>query len=65
MRERHLRLVPTLPAHTCLAPGHTWAECLCGEIDPADVPCIVCECRAQLEAECPACGRRAREACDA
>lgn len=25
-------------------PGHTRAECLCDEIDPADVPCMVCTC---------------------
>jgi hypothetical protein len=23
----------------------TWAECLCSEIDSADVPCIVCDAR--------------------
>lgn len=26
-----------------LQSGYTWARCLCREIDPADVPCIVCE----------------------
>lgn len=41
--------------HTCLKPGHAWAECLCAEIDPADVPCIVCEGREYLESRCPAC----------
>lgn len=26
----------------------TWSECLCTEIDPADVPCIVCDARDSL-----------------
>ncbi len=26
-----------------LAPGARWADCLCAEIDPSDVPCVVCE----------------------
>lgn len=25
--------------------GDQWSECLCAEIDPSDVPCIVCEAR--------------------
>jgi len=27
------------------APGSTWAECLCREIDPSDTPCVVCDAR--------------------
>lgn len=27
------------------SPGFVWAECLCGEIDPADRPCVTCEGR--------------------
>lgn len=26
-------------------PGYVWDECLCDDIDPSDVPCIVCEAR--------------------
>lgn len=26
-----------------LQPGNEWASCLCAEIDPRDLPCIVCE----------------------
>lgn len=25
-----------------LMPGHTWRDCLCGRIDPADRPCVTC-----------------------
>lgn len=28
-----------------LQPGHVWAECVCSEIHPSDLPCIVCEAR--------------------
>ena len=41
--------------HTCLSPGKVWAECLCKEVDPSDVPCIVCEGRDYLESRCLSC----------
>lgn len=28
-----------------LEPGHEWRACCCDQIDPADVPCVVCESR--------------------
>ena len=30
-------------------PGHVWNECLCGEIDPTDRPCLTCSVRYGLE----------------
>lgn len=36
----------SVPAHVpALVGDAVWAECLCAEIDPSDVPCIVCESR--------------------
>jgi hypothetical protein len=32
-------------AHDAPGDGSVWAPCLCAEIDPTDVPCIVCEAR--------------------
>lgn len=32
-----------------LQPGYVWGECLCAEIDPADVPCVVCEARTGVD----------------
>lgn len=34
-----------------LLPGNQWAECLCGEIDPSDRPCLTCEARQALGTE--------------
>lgn len=31
-----------------LQPGRNWAECLCAEIHPSDLPCMVCEGRRDL-----------------
>ncbi len=38
----------TISRHLGLAKGNVWEECLCKEIDPADVPCMVCQCREEL-----------------
>ena len=58
--ERRLRLVPALaPAHVegdCdLAPGASWQECDCADIDPADRPCVVCEALAESAEKCAGC----------
>lgn len=37
-----------LNPHFGLHPGNTWAECLCAEIHPSDVPCIVCDGKAAM-----------------
>ena len=30
--------------------GHSWAGCLCRQIDPTDTPCLVCEARFDVKA---------------
>jgi hypothetical protein len=35
----------TVKRENAPSPGYSWAECMCAEIDPADVPCVVCDSR--------------------
>lgn len=37
--------LPVVVGGVPLAPGNEWRWCICAEIDPADMPCIVCEAR--------------------
>lgn len=41
--------------HAMLRPGNAWADCLCDEVDPSDVPCAVCEVHAYTREECSRC----------
>ena len=36
-------IIMTKKKKMILQPGYEWAKCLCKEIHPSDLPCIICE----------------------
>ena len=61
--KRDAKLGPYTGEDPPANPGYVWADCLCAEIDPADVPCVVCavkyERRATTEKRTTKRGKRA------